>query len=357
MRKTARNYLRRVLEISIWPMETASIGCCIWMNLGEQGLAPASQSSRVQRDLSSGALPVSPHLPSLAPTPIKRGCEGTAAIRSESGWGQGCSRAQRWKVTVPRAQHCQQALVRLQPSVPWAGRGQIRQNMLAAGSRVLCPSWLWTNAGGISPPFTRGSAGWHWDRDLLKLSQGRVPQEHPIPRAGSAESLHLGSCTFFLFPHAILCWGIAELLLWQSGQISAAFTYAMGAQICCVGRKTWSQVKEDTWLGIDLFAERASDSAGTFQRRRGAQKLFWAACGVLRAAGDSWRSRIGLMQEGEVRRCFCFQPLWALLWSHSQLCCHHWKKFHGGRTTAGGRCTWENSIPCAKAALAEWPPW
>lgn len=43
-----------------------------------------------------------------------RAGERTAIIRQESGQGQCCNTAQRWKLAAPHAHHCQQALMRLQ---------------------------------------------------------------------------------------------------------------------------------------------------------------------------------------------------------------------------------------------------
>lgn len=135
-------------------------------------------------------------------------------------------------------------------------------------------------------------------------------QECFIPCAGSAESLHLGNCTLFLFPHTTACWRITELLLWRGWQISSTFTFEMGPQICHVDRKTWSHVRKATWLGIDLFAETASDTAGTFQRLREWPEIvlssLWCAQSSRWLLEEQNWLHTGRKGGGEPGRCFFF---------------------------------------------------
>lgn len=150
-------------------MEASSIGCCIWMDFGEQGPVPASQSSWVQRDLSSGALHVSLHLPPLVPTRIKQGwwtdCNyqtgvwPRAMLQYSTKVETGCTP----RSSLPTGTNEAAA------SLPWVERGHIRQNVLATGQWVcqwvLCPSWLWTTA-----LLSLGHQLGDTNRDLVKLS-------------------------------------------------------------------------------------------------------------------------------------------------------------------------------------------
>lgn len=191
------------MEGSVWAMETSSIGCCIWMDFGEQGIVPGSQSSRVQRDLSSGALHVSLHLPSVAPTHTKQGY--WADCSDQTGvWPR--SMLQHSTKVETHCTPCSSLPTGTSDTAgfcPLGWEGTHPGQTCSAGSRQQSAVPLMVVNQCWSGIFTQVSAGWYCDRDLLKLSQGRVPQEHLIPCAGSAESLHLGNCTFF--PFLMLC--------------------------------------------------------------------------------------------------------------------------------------------------------
>lgn len=174
MRKTVRNYLRRVLEI-IWKGgECLGHGNIIYWVLYLDGFwwaGPSSSQPELPGSkrsfIRSIACVTSPSLigSHTDQTGLVSGLQlsdrtvASAAIQHKGGDSL-------HPVLITANRRCwDRSLLSL-----GLGGDTSRQNMLAAGSRVLCPSWLWTRAGVISSPFTQVSAGWHCDTHLLKLS-------------------------------------------------------------------------------------------------------------------------------------------------------------------------------------------
>lgn len=112
--------------------------------------------------------------------------------------------AQRWELTAPRAHHCQQALVRLQASVLALGGDTARQNIWLqqqGAVSLLAVNQCWSH--GLS--FHSGISWVTLGQRFAEVVIGSCPAGAFHPMCSSAESLPLGNCTFFLFPHTMLC--------------------------------------------------------------------------------------------------------------------------------------------------------